>query len=256
MTIHYHGTPITPRVELLRLGGRNFCVSFAHPRDVEACHQIGQSVMLDNGAFSFWRKSTGVATYLIIPEENAPRHFNVTEMYNHYAAWCEQWTSYRTTWCVIPDIIGVDDPGLCAEYNMQLINAWPKKSIPIWQSAPVWHMHEPIDRLKWFVDRWPRVCIGSSGRFSTPGSDIWHRRMDTAFNVVSDSAGRVFCQLHMLRGMKLCQSYYPFSSVDSTDVAQNHKTTGDIVAHADRWDVVQCKSLWHQKMEQHEAVLP
>jgi hypothetical protein len=27
-------------------------------RDVEVCHEIGQSVMLDNGAFSFWRSAT------------------------------------------------------------------------------------------------------------------------------------------------------------------------------------------------------
>ena len=41
--IHYHGTPITPRESLLELAGRSFCVSFAHPRDVRTCHEIGQS---------------------------------------------------------------------------------------------------------------------------------------------------------------------------------------------------------------------
>jgi hypothetical protein len=40
--IHYHGNPITPRAKLLELAGGCFCVSFAHPRDVQACHQIGQ----------------------------------------------------------------------------------------------------------------------------------------------------------------------------------------------------------------------
>lgn len=52
MTLHYHGTPITPRKVLEQLAGACFCVSFAEPRDVERVHQIGQSVMLDNGAFS------------------------------------------------------------------------------------------------------------------------------------------------------------------------------------------------------------
>jgi hypothetical protein len=58
--IHYHGTPVTPRARLLELAGRCFCVSFAQPQDITACHDIGQSVMLDNGAYSFWR--TGRAT--------------------------------------------------------------------------------------------------------------------------------------------------------------------------------------------------
>lgn len=46
MTIHYHGTPITPRHILELLAGHPFCVSFAHPRDVETCHRIGQSVTM------------------------------------------------------------------------------------------------------------------------------------------------------------------------------------------------------------------
>lgn len=54
--IHYHGTPITPRGELLKLAGRNFCVPFSDPRDADTCQQIGQSIMFDNGAFSAFTK--------------------------------------------------------------------------------------------------------------------------------------------------------------------------------------------------------
>ena len=53
--IHYHGTPITGAGVLGRLAGRCFCVSYARPEQVTVCHQIGQSIMLDNGAFSLWR---------------------------------------------------------------------------------------------------------------------------------------------------------------------------------------------------------
>jgi hypothetical protein len=53
--IHYHGTPISPISALLEMHGRHFCVSHAAPDDVARCHQIGQSVMLDNGAFSAWK---------------------------------------------------------------------------------------------------------------------------------------------------------------------------------------------------------
>ncbi len=54
--IHYHGTPITPVGALYELAGRHFCVSHARPDDVVRCHQVGQSVMLDNGAFSKWKR--------------------------------------------------------------------------------------------------------------------------------------------------------------------------------------------------------
>ena len=49
--IHYHGTPITPIEVLYTLAGRHFCVSHMRPEDVQRCHNIGQGVMLDNGAF-------------------------------------------------------------------------------------------------------------------------------------------------------------------------------------------------------------
>jgi hypothetical protein len=89
MTMHYHGTPITPRVKLLELPGRNFCVSYADPRDVAVCHEIGQSVMLDNGAFSFWKTGKAVD-------------------WNGYIEWAEPWLDHHTTWAVIPDVIDGD----------------------------------------------------------------------------------------------------------------------------------------------------
>jgi hypothetical protein len=84
--IHYHGTPITPRRYLLDLAGCCFCVSYAAPNDIEACHEIGQSVMLDNGAFSFWRSNR-------LPD------------WLGYYQWCDRWLERWTTWAVIPDII-------------------------------------------------------------------------------------------------------------------------------------------------------
>ena len=71
--LHFHGTPISPRAELLTLAGRCFCVSYAAPQDVEVCHDIGQSVMLDNGAFSFWRtgKPTDCSSRASVPIQSA-----------------------------------------------------------------------------------------------------------------------------------------------------------------------------------------
>lgn len=154
--IHYHGTPITPREKLYELAGRNFCVSYAEPRDVAVCHSIGQSVMLDNGAFTFWRGGRQ-------PD------------WNGYYKWAEEWLDYPTTWAVIPDVIDGDP-----EANDRLLVEWFQRRLP--KGAPVWHLHEPIDRLRRLANGYERVCFGSSGQYREVGSDGWHRRVSEAFD--------------------------------------------------------------------------
>jgi len=249
--IHYHGTPITPRAEFLRLAGRNFCVSFgtSSKTEVKVAHQIGQLVMLDNGAFSIWKRGE--------QPEPVPQPFRglVPADWSAYYEWAHEHTSSRSTWAVIPDVIGIDDPGKCAEQNEILLADWPVSLIPKEQSAPVWHLHEPIDRLLRLVNKWPRVCFGSSGRYMHVGSDLWHRRMDIVFNKISDPSGRIPCATHMLRGMSCTGSYYPFTSVDSTDVARNYKNRHkNVVVAADRWDRIQNPSMWYRKMEQPDLL--
>lgn len=216
MTVHYHGTPITPRLALLQLHGRSFCVSHANPQDVSVCHSIGESVMLDNGAFSHW---------------TAGREPN----WEKYYEWCEKWLDYHTTWAVIPDTI---DGG--EEYNDILLFMWPFAH----RGAPVWHVHEPIDRLRRLCDEWPRVCIGSSGEYSRVNSPEWRARMDKAMDVIS-CEGRIPAWLHMLRGFSVLRCGYPFASADSTDIGRNHKRPqNDAVKMAIRWDAMQCPGKW------------
>lgn len=213
--LHFHGTPITPRPVLQGLAGRNFCVSYADPRDVSECHRIGQSVMLDNGAFTFWRS------------DRQPD-------WDGYMDWAEPWLEYQTTWAVIPDVIDGD-----VDDNDRLLVGWFQRRLP--RGAPVWHMHETLDRLKRLCHGYPRVCIGSSAQYATVGSPAWHRRMEQAMGAVDGSD----VWLHMLRGMSLSGSHYPFASVDSTDIAQNHHLDHkNARAMADRWDAVQCPARW------------
>ena len=224
MTLHYHGTPITPIRALLELRGRCFCVSHADPRDAARCHQIGQSVMLDNGAFTKWRQG------------------RPTDWLAYYA-WAEKWLSYPTTWAVIPDVI---DAG--PEAQDALILDWPFGE----RGAPVWHMDEPIERLVRLCDEWPRVCVGSSGE-ADPLTPKWMRTMDAAWDALA--CGRRFTPwIHMLRGMACSGERWPFASVDSTDVARNHNLPhngpGKMAA---RWDAVQCPGEWrHSPAEQAE----
>jgi hypothetical protein len=223
VTIHYHGTPITPRSVLNTLAGRHFCVSFAAPSDVEYVHKIGQSVMLDNGAFSAWTKGRQVDR-------------------RGYYDWAARWLEYRTTWAVIPDRID----GEVAD-NDALITEWPHGD----RGAPVWHMHEPVSRFVRLCNEWPRVCVGSSGGYRQVGTELWHQRMREAMNAVCKN-GAPPTWLHMLRGMALSGSAYPFASVDSTDIARNHHLPHKSAAKmAELWDAQQCPSRWQKAPEQH-----
>ena len=107
MTIHYHGTPITPRPTLYDLAGKHFCVSFADPRDIWICHEIGQSVMIDNGAFTYWKRNK---------LRQAPMDWDA------YYSWVRPWLDYETTWAVIPDVIDgseADNDALIVEWRIE-----------------------------------------------------------------------------------------------------------------------------------------
>jgi hypothetical protein len=217
--MHYHGTPITPRSALQSLAGRNFCVSFAAPADIAECHRIGQSVMLDNGAFSVWRRG-------------------LTVDWEAWVKWAQPWLDYKTTWAVLPDVIGGsedENDHLAATY------AWMVAPGAV---APVWHLHESFRRLERLCAAYGRVCFGSSGAFATVGSVAWHRRVSGAFDRIADPSGAV-PWIHMLRGMSLAGTQYPFASVDSTDVAQNHnRPQNTALSMADRWDGLNNPCRW------------
>lgn len=224
MTIHYHGTPITPLTALYDLAGRHFCVSHARPDDVARCHQIGQSVLIDNGAFSKWK----------IGKETD---------WDAYYKFCDIWLAYPTTWAVIPDVI---DGG--SQLQDALMREWPFRD----RGAPVWHMDEPLDRLARLVDGFPRVCIGSTAEYAVVLSDPWRRRMDQAFDSV---ARRHIPWIHMLRGMQCSGLQWPFASVDSSDIAQNHHRPQNTPrGMADRWDAMQCAASWSPSHDQMELL--
>ncbi len=225
--IHYHGTPITPADKMLTLAGRHFCVSYADPRAVRVAHEIGQSVMLDNGAFTFWQ---GGAT----PD------------WDGFMDWAEPWLDYPTTWAVIPDVIDGDE-----DANDKLLVKWFARAMPHDKSAPVWHLHESLDRLRRLAYGYEKVCFGSSGAYRTPGSAQWCQRVDEAFNVVADDRGRV-PWVHMLRGMAMAGRHWPFASVDSTNATRNHAGSAErdarpVAEMVAEMDSRQCPARWHRK---------
>lgn len=227
MTLHYHGTPITPINALYELAGRCFCVSFAAPQDVRRCHEIGQSVMLDNGAYNAWTKGTAT---------NWPAYY----------AWADEWLDYPETWAVIPDVIDGTE-----EQQDELIREWPYGD----KGAPVWHMNENIDRLIRLVESWPLVCMGSTKQYAIVLSEPWERRMDEAWNAIAKRHHRT-PKIHMLRGLAACGKRWPFARADSTDIGRNHNRPQNTPRKmADRWDAVQCPPTWRVSAKQMELVL-
>lgn len=203
MVIHYHGLPMTPAADMLRaMRGKHAMVSFEEPRQIEEAAEVCQSIALDNGAFSAWR-------------QGKPHDFS------GYVEWAAHWLKHPAVdWCVIPDVIGEDDPGECASQNDRLLGQWPKSLKA--SGVPVWHLHEPLERLQRLMRDWPRVALGSSGRYADPGSKSWWDRMANVMRIACDEDGMPRTKLHGLRMLDpVLFSHLPLSSADSCNVARN-----------------------------------
>jgi hypothetical protein len=195
--IHYHGTPITPQEELNKMVGKHFCVSFEDTRNVEWCVKHGQSVMLDNGAFSAFTKGKQID-------------------FKKYEQWIEPYL-YPPNWAIIPDVIDGE-----VEQQRELIKKY--SHLPKHLVAPVWHMSLSLDWLLEIANNYDRFCFGSSGAYWQVGSENWCRRADQAWNELTKRGFKPW--VHMMRGLALCGDIYPFASADSTNVARNFKNKG------------------------------
>jgi len=197
--IHYHGGPIWPESAAQGVWSkRHSFVSFARPDQIGTASSVSQSFSLDNGAFSFWKSGTPVD-------------------WNEYYEFVEKWNRHPGfDFAIIPDIICSD-----LKANQRLLSEWPfSKNIGV----PVWHLHEPLHWLLFLCESYPRVAIGSSGEFAKIGTDEWWNRMSEAFNKITDGNGRPISKIHGLRMLDInIFTKFPFSSCDSTNVAQNCK---------------------------------
>ena len=192
--IHYHGTPISPMKAIETMGGKHFCVSYARPDDLKRCLRIGQSLMLDNGAFS--AKTKG------LPFDR-----------DGFYAWVEPLLAHPH-WGVVPDVIdGSEDE------QREMVKSWPfRKEMGI----PVWHLGLSISYLIELCDAWGRVCFGSAGEFWQIGTSKWCHRMDEAFNALVNTYGRQIPWVHGMRMLGQASGPWPLASADSTNVALHH----------------------------------
>lgn len=196
--IHYHGLPITPETAALQaINAGHAFISFGHPRQVSMAIEVCQSFAIDNGAFPAWRSGKPITDW------------------RPFYEWADDLRKVPSfDFAVIPDVIDGDEAA-----NDALVAEWP---FPDWTGAPVWHMHESIERLECLALQWPRICIGSSGEYATVGSASWWVRMTQAMNAICDSKGRPMCKLHGLRMLNpKVFSKLPFASADSTNIGRN-----------------------------------
>ncbi len=218
--IHYHGTPISPIRAIETMGGKHFCVSYARPDDLKRCLRIGQSLMLDNGAFS--AKTRG------LPFDR-----------NGFYGWVEPFLVHPH-WAVVPDVIdGTEDE------QREMVKSWPfRKEIGI----PVWHLGLSITYLIELCDAWGRVCFGSAGEFWQIGTTKWCHRMDEAFNALVKIYGRQIPWVHGMRMLGQSSGPWPLASADSTNVALHHAEHLECAGcMAKRIDSVNPPSTWNKQ---------
>ena len=198
--IHYHGTPVGgTRTDAVRfLSGRHALIPFARPDDAGAVMDACQSFVLDNSAFSHWRKGGEVDVAA-------------------YHAWVHQFAGHPgLDWCLIPDKIDGTE-----QENAELVTLWQRIGSRV-LSVPVWHLHESLEYLDYLVQHWQVVALGSSGQWSTPGSASWWQRMAEAMNTACDDKGRPRARLHGLRMLDPdIFTRLPLASADSTNAAVN-----------------------------------
>ena len=201
------------------MAGKHFCVSFEDHRDIDWCVKNGQSVMLDNGAFSAFTKGKTID-------------------FKAYEEWIEPYL-YPPNWAIIPDVIDGS-----VEEQKELMKMF--SHLPNHLVSPVWHMSLPINWLLELADNFPRFCFGSSGKYWQVGSSVWCRRADEAWNELTKRGHKSW--VHMMRGLALCGDVYPFASADSTNVARNFKNKGSQICPermARRIDSVQSPLKWN-----------
>jgi hypothetical protein len=116
---------------------------------------------------------------------------------------------------VVPDVID----GTEAD-NDALLTEWP---LGRFFGAPVWHMHETLERLERMASDWPRLCIGSSGGLRHSWEALHGGTESPAGHGRGlRRPGRPGVRLHGLRMLNPeVFSRLPFASADSTNIGRN-----------------------------------
>ncbi|HHQ6614095.1 TPA: hypothetical protein ACSTL0_000431 [Serratia fonticola] len=197
--IHYHGTPVwgdAGATHRIAVSGAGAFVSYARPDQLAASIRYALKIAIDNGAFSAWKRGL------------------VIDWQKFYQWLIPHYHNPKLSFFVIPDVIEGGEAD-----NDALIAKLPRCYRD--KAAPVWHLHESLDRLVELCREWPRVCFGSSGQYAAIRTQLWHRRMQEAFEAIycKHNFKTLVHGLRMLDGRVL--GNYPLATADSTNLACN-----------------------------------
>lgn len=195
--IHYHGSPISgdnaSKGKFYR--GRHACLSFYYQTDVGVALDNCQSVILDSGAFSAWKKGETID-------------------FDEYLEWVHKIGNHPAVdWALIPDVIDGK-----VEDNKAMVEEWDMKT----KGVPVYHLHETLTYLEYLIDRFETIAFGSSGQWPNPGNDSWWKRMDAVMQVACNMSGEAKRKYHGLRMLSPeIFTRLPLSSADSTNASRH-----------------------------------
>lgn len=242
---HFHGTPYGgTRDQVCKFAvGRFLLVPFANQDDLPVAAEVSRGFALDNSAFTIWKQG-GKLDFQGVMD------------------WYSEWSMHpRCDLLIIPDDIEgneADNDSLLSKF----VNKANKNMMDV--AAPVWHLHESLERLDRLV-QWKYLCLGSSGDYSSPGSKKWTDRMAEAMDVICDDRGRPKTKLHGLRMLAPdIVRRYPFFSADSTNVVQCSSLLGRFGMYkpptrvqcseviASRIEAAQSPSVWVRNEVQQE----
>lgn len=195
--ICYHGGPITPYSAAIQVWkNKHALVAWAAPEQLEVALEVAASVVIDNSAFTFWKRG------------------GIMRPYDFYEFTAPHVDHPRLAFVLMPDVIG----GSEAE-NDALLESWPfRREI----GCPVWHLNESRERLVRLAYEYPRVAIGSCGDYDVSRPADCIRRLRAVLPAVCTPSGHPICKLHGLRMLgREIRRCIPLSSGDSSRVARN-----------------------------------
>lgn len=232
--IAYHVGPFSdPMIATEVWRKHHAMISFARKEQIEIAAASASSFALDNGAFSLWGSGQRRPDWRV------------------YYRWVESWRSHPGfDFAIIPDVIDGSE-----EENDDLLVEWP-----FLDGVPVYHLHEPLERLLRLAQSYSRVALGSSGPYRSTCTLRWWDRMWEIMSVLCDGAGRPDVKLHGLRLLAPgILEHLPLASADSAMVARNvnrdckwngtfapRRKAARAVVLRDRIEDARCATRWAQ----------
>lgn len=201
------GTPVTPNRLLHTLAGSSFCVSHAHPRDLDDCIDLvgdEEILVLDNGAFTYWKQGGRI---------------NRREFWT----WAnEAQRRSPNAVAVIPDVIEGDELDNLVEISWALREGWAE--FPD-RTMAIWHLDESLEQLAKLCRLMNFVGFGSCKEYDVQRHRAKYLARIREASEVVDQVEREFNRrpwIHLMRGLGVFQELTRFESADSTNVAVNH----------------------------------